>query len=418
MNDRLQWFREAKYGLFIHWGLYAIPGGEWHGVRAPHGTEWLMRNLKVPLPEYKKLAQSFNPTDFDPYFYVRNAKKWGMKYIVVTAKHHDGFAMFDTKVSDYSIMNTPYGKDIIRMFADACEQEGMTFCVYYSQMQDWEDPDADGNTWDFDRSKKDFNRYFYNKCIPQVKELLTNYGRIGLIWFDTPYEMPAELCRELADTVHACQPDCLVNGRVGYGFGDYRQAADNSIPRFACRGAWESPMTLNSTWGYSHSDNDFKSPTTVLENMIRVVGKGGNLLLNVGPDEKGLIPEASVKVLDDVGEWLKVNGESIFGTVSAPDFPYLIPWGEVTCNKEKRTLYFHVQNYPKIAPYRILLTGMKTKVKRITLLADGTEVRYGQSYETARDEHRLYLFLPEECPDRFDTVIAVELEGEVEVQTI
>lgn len=415
MNDRMKWFKEAKYGLFIHWGLYAIPGGEWNGEPVPHGTEWIMRNARIPLAEYRELVKKFNPVKFDPYFYVRRAKEWGMKYIVFTAKHHDGFAMYDTKVSEYSIMNTPYGKDIVRQLADACAAEGMTFCLYYSQMQDWEHPDGDGNTWDFDPAKKDFKRYFYEKALPQVRELLTNYGRIGLMWFDTPYDMPEALCHELADTVHACQPDCLINSRIGYGLGDYRNVADNSIPVLSHSAAWESPMTLNATWGYSHRDNNFKSPTAVLENMVRIVGKGGNLLLNVGPDEFGEIPVRSDEILCDVGKWLLTHGESIFGTTNIPNFPYLLPWGELTYSETRETLYFHVKKYPRF-PYRILLTGLKTPVERATLLADGREIEFRQTYEHGRDEHRLYLFLPEVCPNADDTVVAVKLRGKAEAQ--
>lgn len=418
MQDKLEWFRAAKYGLFIHWGLYAIPGGEWNGTLAPHGTEWIMRNLQIPLAEYKKLADRFDPQDFDPYYYVRSAKAWGMKYLVLTAKHHDGFALFDTKVSDYSVMHTPYGRDIVRQFADACREEGLTFCVYYSQMQDWEHPDGDGNTWDFAKDEKVFTRYFYEKALPQVRELLTNYGEIGLIWFDTPYDMPKELCEELAETVRACQPNCLINGRIGYGLGDYRQAADNLIPFRSREGAWESPMTLNATWGYSHRDHKFKSPSTVIENLVRIAGKGGNLLLNVGPDEHGRIPEASDRVLTEVGAWLRTNGESVYGTVSAPEFPYLVPWGEITYRKDLSTLYFHVKKYPTRIPYRILLTGLETKVESATLLRDGTPLRIAQSYEPARDEHRFYVFLPEVCPDEDDTVVAVKLVGPASAQTI
>ena len=417
MADKLQWFKEAKYGLFIHWGLYAIPGGQWKGEPAPFGTEWIMKNMKIPLAEYKKLAEEFNPVEFDPYFYVKSAKKWGMKYLVFTAKHHDGFAMYDTKVSDYSIMNTPYGKDIVKQLADACEQEGLIFCLYYSQMQDWEHPDGNGNTWDFDASKQDFKRYFYGKALPQVKELLTNYGRIGMIWFDTPYDMPIELCRELADTVRACQPDCLINGRVGYGLGDFREAADNAIPVLSRDECWESPMTLNHTWGYSHTDNDFKEPSAVIENLVRIVGKGGNLLLNVGPDALGNIPKRSEEILCDVGTWLEKYGKSIFGTTAIPNFPYMLPWGELTYDDNACVLYFHVKKYP-IFPYRILLTGLKTKVLSVTLMADGSSLKMSQSYEIARDEHRLYLFLPEKCPDPDDTVVAVQLAGKAEAHLI
>ena len=417
MADKMQWFREAKYGLFIHWGLYAIPGGTWKGQPSPHGTEWIMKNMKIPFAEYRELAKQFNPVSFDPYFYVRRAKEWGMKYIVFTAKHHDGFAMYDTKVSDFSIMNTPYGKDIVRQLADACEKEGMTLCLYYSQMQDWEHPDGNGNTWDYDPREQDFRRYFYSKALPQVKELLTNYGKIGMMWFDTPYDMPIELCRELADTVRECQPDCLINGRIGYGLGDFREAADNAIPLLSMDKCWESPMTLNDTWGYSHTDNNFKDVRAVIRNLVRIVGKGGNLVLNVGPDEFGVIPKRSDEILCEVGRWLEKNGESIYGTSNIPNFPYMISWGEMTYNDRENILYLHVQDYPKF-PYRILLTGLKTKAKSVELLTDGTPLKISQSYEIARDENRLYIFLPEICPDADDTVVAVKLESKAEVQAI
>lgn len=415
--DRLQWFRDAKYGLFVHWGLYAIPGGIWEGKQAPHGTEWIMRNMQIPLAHYKQLASRFNPTDFDPRYYVRKAKEWGMQYLVITAKHHDGFALYDTHVSDYSVMHTPYGKDIIRQFADAAAAEGLRFGVYYSQMQDWEHPDGDGNTWDFDKDSKVFSRYFYEKALPQVKELLTDYGKISLIWFDTPYDMPLDLCRELADTVHALQPDCLINGRIGYELGDYRQAADNLIPTHPYGSAWEVPMTLNRTWGYSHTDANFKSPHTVIENLIRVASKGGNLLLNIGPDEHGRIPPASVEVLDRVGEWLAQNGESIFHTVAAPEPPYLLNWGNLTYDKPTHTLYLHVQKYPEF-PYRILLTGLETKAVSAMLLTDKRPLKLSQSYEPARNEHRFYVFLPEKCPNAENTVVAVQLADTPKMQEL
>jgi len=415
MEKKLEWFTEAKYGLFIHWGLYAIPGGVWGGKPSPNGTEWIMRKMQIPFCEYRKLAYQFDPKHFDPYFYVRKAKEWGMKYITVTAKHHDGFAMFDSKVSDYTVIHTPYGKDIIRQFADACKEEGVTFCVYYSQMQDWEHPDADGNNWDYDPKKKNFERYFYGKVIPQVRELLTNYGPIGMIWFDTPYDMPIELCRILADEVRQCQPNCLINGRIGYGLGDYQQAADNSIPLLSRSEPWETPMTLNGSWGYSYLDDRFKQPAEVLENMVRIVGKGGNLLLNVGPDKNGEIPVASEQILSAVGRWLKINGESIYATDAAPNFPYIINWGDVTYSEKNKILYLHVKKYPGF-PYRIKLTGLITKVKEINLLATGEKLKFIQSYEQARDEQRLYIYLPEVPPDTDDTVIKVSLYGTAQAQ--
>lgn len=415
MKETIKWFRDAKYGLFIHWGLFAIPGGEWQGEAIPCGSEWIMKNARIPLAEYRQLAERFDPTGFDALAIVRRAKAWGMKYICVTAKHHDGFAMFDTAVSDWSIMHTPYGRDVIRQFADACAAEDMPFCVYYSQYQDWEDPNGFGNTWDFDPTKQDFRKYFYGKALPQVRELLTNYGKIGMIWFDTPYEMPQTLCRELRDTVKACQPDCLINGRIGYGLGDYWQTADNSIPTFSRDEPWETPATLNSSWGYMKRDAAYRSAQSVIEQLVLVAGKGGNLLLNIGPDADGVVPEESCAILDEVGAWLAQYGVSIYGTSAVPDFPYLLGWGNLTWNKEKGRLYFHVRKYPEISK-RVLLTGLKTPVRRAVLLSDGRELRWSQSYETARDEHRLYVFLPPECVNSFDTVIAVETEGALAVQ--
>jgi len=417
MNTNTKWFTDAKYGLFVHWGLYSILGGEWNGKRVYYNAEWIMKRLEIPVSEYKQLAKAFNPTKFDAREYVKLAKKWGMKYIVVTAKHHDGFALYDSKVSDYTVMNSPYGKDIIREFADACAEEDIVFCVYYSQMQDWEHPDGNGNTWDFDPEKKDFENYFYNKVVPQVKELLTNYGRIGLIWFDTPYNMPKPLCEELREVVKSCQPDCLINGRIGYGLGDYRQMADNSIPHNTYNKPWEVPMTINSTWGYSKFDTAWTDEQKIVERLSSIAGKGGNLVLNVGPDPDGVIPQESVRILDRVGEWLDINGDSIYNTTVLPDFPYEIPWGNITYRTDLGKLYFHIKNYPSNTK-RILLAGLKNKVKSVSFLKNREALDFNQDYEQARDEERFRIMLPEECPDPIDTVAVVEIEGTPDVQKL
>ena len=416
-KEYMKWFAEAKYGLFIHWGLYAMLGGEWKGERIPYGTEWIMRNAKIPLAEYQELAKQFNPVDFNADEVAKLAKECGMKYVVFTAKHHDGFAMYDSKVSDYTIMNTPYGRDIVKELAVACKKAGLIFCIYYSQMQDWEDENADGNTWDFIDKEKDFKQYFENKVKPQVKELLLQYGELGLIWFDTPYDMPKELCKELEAWVKHWQPNCIVNGRIGYGYGDYRQMGDNGIPVQGFRGAWETPMTLNDTWGYSKVDQNWKSPQTVMKMLIDIVGKGGNFLLNIGPDARGNIPAGSQEILKRIGTWIKENSESIYGTEAAPDFPYQLKWGGFTYRREQKKLYMHVIEQPEF-PYEICVVGLETRVKNISLLRTGEKLQFFQSYEKARDEYRLRVIFPQEVLVDLNTVAVIELEEKPQIQSL
>lgn len=412
------WFRDAGYGLFIHFGLYAIPAGEWNGVPAPHESEWIMRHLQIPVAEYRKLAGAFCPAELNPRQIVQKALQWGQKYLVITAKHHDGFALFDSAVSDFTVMHTPYGKDIVREFADACHEAGLHFGIYYSQMQDWEHPDGDGNTWDYAGEQKVFSRYFYEKCLPQVRELMQNYGKVDLVWFDTPYTMDEELCRELVRTVKNNQPQCLINSRIGYRLGDYRQMADNSIPaRPYTKECWECPATLNRTWGYSRLDNDWKSPREVLELLATVRSLGGNLLLNIGPDAAGRIPTASVQTLDAVGKVLAAEGAAFFGTTAAPEFPYVQRWGRVTYREDPPTLYLHVQKYPK-PPYRFSMIGLLTRVRSARLLATGEELKFTQWREVAREEERLSVWLPETPVNAEDTVVELSLEAPAQVQTL
>ena len=405
--ERLEWFNAARYGLFIHWGLYAQLGGIWNGVHYPHGTEWIMRNAQIPLAEYRKLAETFDPVDFDAEAWASAAESFGSKYLCFTAKHHDGFAMYDSKVSDYNIMHTPFGRDVVKELAEACRRHNIKFCLYYSQMQDWEDPDGDGNTWDFRPEEKHFERYFENKVKPQLRELLTNYGEIGMIWFDTPYDMPVRLCRELQQYVHSIQPDCVISGRIGYGLGDFREMGDNEIPVLAYQGSWETPMTLNNTWSYSKTDENWKTPQTVIKMLIDVVGKGGNLLMNVGPDELGRFPEGSTRVLRTIGKWLEKNGESIYGAGACADFPFLTRWGGFTLHD--RVLYVHILR-SKEYPDGITIRNLQVKVRRAWRLDTGKEIPFRQSYEIARDEYRLVLDFCEEDMDPLDMVIAVELE--------
>jgi alpha-L-fucosidase len=316
---RLAWFRDAKYGLFIHWGLYAIPAGQWKGKAIPGIGEWIMNRAKIPAAEYSQLASQFNPVRFDADAWVRLAKDAGMKYIVITSKHHDGFALWDTKVSTFDVVDaTPFKRDILAELAAACAKQGMRLGFYYSQAQDWHEANGAGNNWDFGPdSTKNFDAYLRGKAEPQVRELLTRYGPVALIWFDTPRMMTPERAHRFTELVRSLQPNTLIDGRLGEG-GDYVSTGDNVIPGEARAEAWEVPATLNHTWGYRTDDHDWKSPGDVIFKLVDVVSKGGNYLLNVGPMANGEMPQPAQDVLRHAGEWLRRNGDAVFGAQRTP----------------------------------------------------------------------------------------------------
>jgi alpha-L-fucosidase len=313
-----EWFREAGFGMMIHWGLYSLLGGEWQGKRMDYIGEWIMSKYEIPNREYEKLARAFNPICFDADEWVSAAKSAGMKYMVVTAKHHDGFALFHSKVDSYNVVDaTPFGRDVIRELAEACERQGLKLGLYYSQNIDWHEPHGGGyamrfyhgncgnmswdNDWDFpDRNTKNYLICYEKKIKPQVKEILTEYGDLCLIWFDTPLDIPEECSRELFDMVKKYQPDCLVNSRIGNGKGDYRSCGDNTLPECPTNELVEAPVTLNHTWGYKSFDNDWKSPEEVREILAKCRSCGANLLLNIGPDHLGRLPAPAIDVLKNV----------------------------------------------------------------------------------------------------------------------
>src|SRR5216684_918196 len=305
-DEKLKWFREAKFGLFIHWGLYSIPAGEWKGQPVAGIGEWIMNRAKIPVTEYEQLTKQFNPVKFDAEEWVRVAKDAGMKYIVITSKHHDGFAMYGSKASKYNIVSaTAFGRDPLKELAAAAQKADIKLCFYYSQTQDWHEPDGVGNTWDWpDESKKNFTRYLEEKVKPQVRELLTNYGPIGLIWFDTPRVITKEQSLELAALVHKLQPDCIVSGRIGHDAGDYDSAGDNQISVGLVKRDWETPVTMNDTWGFKKDDHNWKPTAVLIKQLTRTASRGGNYLLNVGPTADGLIPQPSVERMAQVGAWL------------------------------------------------------------------------------------------------------------------
>ncbi len=332
-SERMKWFREARFGMFIHWGLYAIPAGRWDGEQVAGIGEWIMNTATIPVAEYKALAAKFNPTQFSAAQIVGLAKEAGMKYIVITSKHHDGFAMFDSKANPFNIVQaTPFKRDPLKELAAECRNQGIKLGFYYSQDQDWTAPGGAalqhiGSTPKLDQHKPPTNHwdpaqdgsfadYLHSKAIPQIRELLTNYGEApAIVWFDTPTkEMTPELAGEIVAVLNE-HPRLIWNNRLGSGYRGDTETPEQYIPPQGFPGRdWESCMTMNDTWGYKQDDTNFKSTETLLRNLIDIASKGGNYLLNIGPMATGEVPASEVERLQEMGKWLAVNGESIYAT--------------------------------------------------------------------------------------------------------
>ncbi len=407
----LQWFQHDKFGLFIHFGPYSVLAGEWQGQRVPVGTEaeWIMQRFNIPVKDYREVARQLNPVKFHADEWVGLAKAAGMKYLVITAKHHDGFAMYHSQVSAYNIVDwTPFKRDLLKELAVACRKQGIRFCFYYSQREDWDDPDGYGNNWDYDRSKKNFDRYLELKSKPQLRELLTNYGPIGLVWFDRGLET-REQAEDFVELVRGLQPRCLINGRVGsYGqdlMGDYQDMSDQGMPVGGIEEPWETPQILNNTWGYSKFDQDWKPPAAVIRLLVETVSKGGNYLLNVGPVADGTMPAPAVATLRRVGAWMQQNGESIYGTTASPLPEY--SWGRTTVKGDK--VYLHVFSWPADNVLRVSQLG-NNQVNAAHVL-----VRPAEKLAVSHDHGVVLVSLPPRIPDVNDTVVVLEMAGPLKV---
>jgi alpha-L-fucosidase len=423
-DQRIQWWREARFGMFIHWGVYSGLGGTWRGKPVTGYAEHIQRKLKIPIPVYREqVAGKFNPVDFDAEEWVRAARDAGMGYMIITAKHHDGFAMFDSKVSDYNIVKaTPFHRDPMKELKAACQKYGMKFGFYYSHAFDWGDANAPGNDWDYDNPGGDLllhggrnwwesspeflprvRKYVDEKCIPQLLELIRNYDP-DILWFDTPHKLPDSENLRILKAVREAKPTIVINGRIVRDGGDYASTTDRPAEFPPHDGDWEGIPTTNESYGWNQNDHSHKPASHFIRLLVKAAARGGNVLLNIGPMGNGKMDPADLEILHGIGQWWKINGESIRGTSRSP-LP-VQAWGESTV--KGNTIYLHVFDWP--TNRSLVLGGLKSKVKRASPLADAGRASLKIKRLNPLD---LGIKVPAAAPDKVDSVIVLECDGEV-----
>lgn len=411
-DARMKWWREAKFGMFIHWGVYAVPAGTYNDKQIGGIGEWIMLRAKIPVAEYKAFAQEFNPVNYDPDAWAKLAKDAGMKYIVITSKHHDGFALYDSEVTDWDISGaTPYKKDLLRPLVDAAHEHGLKMGFYYSQAQDWTHPGGakargkEGGGWD-KAHKGDFDEYLKTIAYPQVEEILTNYP-IDVLWWDTPIWMNKERA-ELLLPLLRLRPGIITNNRLGGGYKGDTETPEQRIPATGIKGRdWETCMTMNGTWGYKSYDDNWKSTEKLIRNLVDIVSKGGNYLLNVGPKADGTIPQESIDRLKEIGQWMDIHGEAIYATqaspVNRPD------WGRVTRKAvgDDTALYLHVFEWEA---GKSITLPLSNKVNSTVLLSDPE-----RDVNVESSPAGLKVTLTGDAPDPHCPVIKLVVSGKPEV---
>ncbi len=415
-DARMAWWRAARFGMFIHWGVYSVPAGTYDGKRIPGIGEWIMNHGKIPMTNYQAFAKEYNPVKYNPDEWVRLAKAAGMKYIVITSKHHDGFANFDTKASPWNIVQaTPYGKDVLKPLAAACRKYGLKLGFYYSQAQDWNNGGAaNGGKWD-PAQQHDMDDYIDKVAVPQMKELLSNYGEFpAVLWWDTPTDMTKERADKLIEVLKL-KPGIIHNNRLGGGYKGDTETPEQFVPATGYPGRdWETCMTMNDTWGYKSYDNNWKSTETILRNLVDIASKGGNYLLNVGPTSEGLIPEPSVERLKAVGAWMKVNGEAVYGTTASP-FKRL-PWGRctkiVSADGKETTLYLHVFNWP--ADGSLVVPGLHNEVVKAYLLKSNW-LGWHKQLKAVSGADGVTISVPQMAPDQISSTVVLKIKGTPEI---
>ncbi|MCD6394329.1 MAG: alpha-L-fucosidase [Planctomycetes bacterium] len=408
--ERGQLFEEGNYAMFIHWGLYSHIGNLYKGKSYYGIGEWIMnRNMAgIPVDEYKALAKEFNPVKFDADEIAKLAKDAGMKYIVITAKHHDGFAMYHSKVNKLNIVDaTPFGHDPMKELAKSCKKYGLGLGFYYSHNQDWTFPGGgNGPKQTADGRSVDFKYYYENKCRPQVEEITSQYGPIAIVWFDTPGRIPEEYVKELVGIVRKNQPKALVSGRAGYGLGDYVTLGDMEVPHANVEGIWETVDTTNDSWAYAWYDNYWKTPKEIVHRLVSCVARGGTYMLNIGPKGDGTVPELASRTLRKAGQWIKRYPQVVYGT-DASLWKHALPWGDVTV--KDNSLFLSVFDMPKNG--QLHLPGLKTKVKSAYLL----EVKKKTRLKVQTQGNWTKIQLPPSISEKMVPVVQVELVGQPEV---
>ena len=432
--QRLAWWHEAKFGMFIHWGVYSLYGGVYNGHPQARGdAAWILNRCKIPVAEYRENARQFNPVNYNPEAWAKMAKDAGMKYLIITAKHHDGFALFKSKASNWNVVDaTVYGKDLLKPLAAACKKQGIKLGFYYSQAVDWTNPGGsaarrlmkegwpnpdsakidnytekhDGH-WDPIQLTSTFDEYIDHIAIPQVKELLTNYGEVSVLWWDYATQMKSAEGAEKLKNLLVLQPNIITNDRLHPEFPGDTRTPEQAVPeRDAVDGQnWETCMTMSNSWGFKKNDNGWKSSSTLIRNLVKIAARGGNYLLNIGPKPDGTFPEESVQRLKEIGFWMKVNGEAIYGSKASP--LNSLSWGECTIKELKNNtiLYLSVFDWPKEGILSV--PGLKNKVLSVKLLANGTTL------ESSVTSDGLSIHIPESPPDQNVSVIRLSVQGKV-----
>jgi len=380
----MKWWHEARFGMFIHWGLYSVMGRH----------EWVMENEAIPVTEYETLARRFQPKPYAAQYWARIARRAGMKYVVMTTKHHEGFCLFDTATTTYSAPRSAAARDLVREYVDAARAEGLRVGFYYSLM-DWHHPDGARCVKD-EAARHRFVEYVHT----HVRELLTNYGKIDILWYDVAWPLDAEgwESKKMNEMVFRLQPDVIVNNRNKLP-GDF-STPEQRVEAATEGRAWETCMTMNSSWGYHAADDDWKTPKQVVRNLISCTRDGGNYLLNIGPRPDGSVPQESVNILATVGRWLERNGAAIYGADRCQ--PRRSNYAGFT--RRGNTLYMHVHFWPGES---FAMAGLLVPAKSVRLLASGQRVACQQDKLRIR-----FSGLPATAPDDPVTTLAIECDGE------